>query len=113
MANPVPFVRDLITGALAAEGHETIPASTAGEVDALLTEQRSVVDLVVIDSSFIRSDIDLVPADIPVVVTGPAANLTGLDVQGAVRVLDEPLSLAVLTRSVAALLPSSDLLVRR
>ena len=113
VANPVPFVRDLINAALMSEGYRTLSASTAEELEAGFAGPRSAVDLAVIDSQLLHSDGLSVPADIPVIVTGESAAVVDLDRHHNVRVLGEPLSLAALTRSVADLLQPSDLLVRR
>ena len=112
VANPVPFVRDLINAALVSEGYRTRSASTADEIEAGLAG-RPAVDLAVIDSQLLRSDGPAVPADIPVILTGESASAVDLHRHHDVRVLIEPLSLAALTRSVADLLQPSDLLVRR
>jgi len=114
VANPDRYVRDLISGALVAEGHRTLSASTIGEIRAGFAGHRSVVDLAVIDSRLLLGDSPdspCVPPDVPVILTGEPASAVDLDGRTGVRVLGEPLSLAALTQSVASLLRPSDLLV--
>ena len=113
VANPVPFVRDLINAALVSEGYRTLSASTTAEIEAGFAGDRSAVDLAVIDSQLLHSNGPSVPADIPVIVTGESAAVVDLDRHHDVRVLGEPLSLAALTRCVADLLQPSNHLVQR
>jgi hypothetical protein len=112
VANSDPFVRDLISGALVAEGYRTLSASTADEISASFARHRSVVDLAVIDSRFLLLDRPSVPPDVPVILTGEWASAVDLDGHTGACVLGEPLSLAALTQSVASLLRASGLLVR-
>ena len=111
VANPDPYVRDLISGALVAEGYRTLSASTVGEIRESFARHRSVVDLAVIDWRFLLPDSLSVPPEVPVVLTGAWASAVDLDGHKGVRVLGEPLSLAALTQSVESLLRPSDLLV--
>ncbi len=111
VANPAPFVRDLISGALVAEGHRTLSASTVGEIRASFAGHRPMVDVAVIDSRLFLLDSLSVPLEVPVVLTGTWASAVDLDGHKCARVSGEPLSLAALTQSVASLLRPSDILV--
>ena len=109
VAGPDSHVRGLIAGALIAEGCRTRAASTADEVRSCIAADRDPIDLVVVDARIL--DPDLANATSPVVVIGRPA--TALDPEGRVElhVLDEPLSLADLVRTVTSLLRPVDSLV--
>lgn len=110
VANAAPNVRDLISGALVAEGHSTRCAATVEEVGACFSEGRPAVDLVVIDARLVGAAGLPVPPGIPVVLTGDAAAVPDLGGRADVILVGEPLSLAALVRSVAdALRPSGTL----
>jgi signal transduction histidine kinase len=106
VANPVPYVGDLITGALVAEGHRTLSASTGGDISASLERHASGVDVAVIDAQFLLAE-PLhrlsVPPDVRVILTGEGAPDVDLGGHVDVCVLGEPLSLGALTESVASL----------
>jgi hypothetical protein len=107
----VPQVRGLISGARAAEGYRTRSVSTVDEISASFADDPPAVDLAVIDARLLGPDGLPVPPDVPVVLTGGAAPPVELDGRADVRVVNEPLSLAELTQTVASLLPSTDSLV--
>lgn len=111
VANPVVSVRGLIGGVLVAEGYRTLAASTVDEISACLAGDRPAVDLAVIDAQLVAPEGLRVPPEVPVVLTGQGASAVDLGGRTDVRVVAEPLSLAALTRSVAALLRPSDSLV--
>jgi signal transduction histidine kinase len=111
VANPDPFVRELISGALVAEGYRTLTASTVDEMTAGVAGHQSVVDLAVIDSQFLLPEGPPVPQGVPVILTGKWASAVDLEGRASVCVLGDPLSLAALTQSVANLLRPADLLV--
>jgi signal transduction histidine kinase len=114
VANPVPHVRDLISGALVAEGHRTLPAPTALDISTACAQHRSEIGLAVIDAQLLLPDPPyalVLPPDVPVVLTGAGASAVDLQRHSHVCVLGAPLSLAALTRSVADLLQPSEALV--
>ncbi len=109
VAHPVPHLRDLIGGALVAQGYRTVAASTSAEISTRLDAAPSEVDLAVIDARLLLSHVpdDLVPPDVPIVLTGDGAAVE-LDGRRDVCVLGEPLSLAELTGCVTSRLGSRD-----
>jgi signal transduction histidine kinase len=111
VAHPIPYVRDLISGALLAEGYRSLSASTTDDINAGFARHPSMVDLAVIDSQFLLPEGPPVPPGVPVILTGKRVNAVDLEGRAGVCVLGDPLSLAALTRSVASLLRPADLLV--
>lgn len=103
VAHPVAYVRDLIGGALVAEGHRVVSASTDTELASFVAGCRSGIDLAVVDVGLLADGRlrAAIPDDLRVVVIGESTIELG-DSRN-VRVLDGPLSLADLTDCVASL----------
>lgn len=112
VAHPAPYVRNLISGVLAAEGHHTLTASTVDEIGACFVHEQPTVDVLVLDSQLLLSNRLAVPPDVSVIATGDWPPTARLGEHPDVRVVGGPLSLAALTEAVADVIGSADSLVR-
>jgi hypothetical protein len=114
VAHPVAHVRDLICGALVAEGYLTLTASTRADLATTLAQHGYRVDLAVVDAQLVvpaPSSGSFLPLGLRVVVIGNVVDRAEFEGNDHVVFLGEPLALAALTASVGQLLRSSDLLV--
>jgi len=110
VAHPVQYIRELIKGVLVANGYSTVAASTVDEIRTCFDAGRAAPGVAVVDAGLFDPAVPTVPADVPVVLIGPApsGDVTARD---DVRVIDEPLSLASVTDAVAELSGRSPSLV--
>jgi signal transduction histidine kinase len=107
VANPDAYVREVVAGALATEGYRTVPASSLDEVRGSFGRSGSEPVLAVVDSRLAAGNDFPVPAGVPVILTGHGASVVDLAGRQGSQVLGEPLSLAMLTRTVADILRPS------
>lgn len=111
------YVRDLICGALLADGHRTDTASTCADVAAALARPDAVFDVVVIDGSLIGPDAtdDECSWGLgrPVIVIGPGRDGGLVPAHEPAITLGEPLSLAAVTEAIDQALRARDRVVRR
>lgn len=113
VADPDPYVRDLVAAALAVEGYRTESAATAGEIRASFARSGSKFELAVIGSRILVADRLSIPLEIPVILIGervPTADLVG---RQGVHTMGEPLSLAALIQTVVSTVRPSESLAPR
>lgn len=111
VANPSSYVRDLIGGALSADGHRTLTASTEDEILAGLRTDSPMADLAVVDARLFPAGLLRLRSHVPIILTGPEAATVELDGLTDVYVVGDPLVLSALTQRVASILRSESSLV--